>query len=201
MFSHDSGYGCNWYDRHADSHACQAYGECCINDDHTANTACCICGGGKNTENVNPSYEPGNLVKKEHGLLLSKGLSSRIIATSGSYVTYADGSHSSTRFHYDPDGGSVFPNPDRSGWVYVSNSEVSNSGGGVGALYFNSDGQVTKYRMLLSGTSRNCGGGKTPWNTWLSCEEVENGHVWEVDPWTGLASKTIVGLLPGKYTS
>ena len=38
------------------------------------------------------------------------------------------------------------------------------------------------YYMILEGTAKNCGGGKTPWDTWISCEERKEGRCWEADP-------------------
>lgn len=130
------------------------------------------------------TYVPGDLDHEENGLLLSRGLTARVIATSGSAVVYSDGSRSASVFHGDPDGAAVFPHPNGDGWAYVSNSETSGEGkGGVGALIFDNEGEVIEYKTLLAGrTERNCSGGATPWNTWVSCEEISSGRIWEMHP-------------------
>ena len=45
------------------------------------------------------------------------------------------------------------------------------SGGGTTTLIVNRSRQLVKHFVSLAGTNRNCGGGTTPWNSWLSSEE------------------------------
>jgi len=92
-------------------------------------------------------------------------------------------------------------NPLEDGYVYVVNSEESDGDGGVYGLYFDKDGNLDEYKALLTRTTRNCGGGLTPWNTWVSCEEHDGGQCWQVDPVTGDAKKTKLGGNGGSYES
>lgn len=111
-----------------------------------------------------------------NGIRLPAGFSARRIAMTGQNVEgtgYA--------WHGAPDGGATFA-AEGGGWVYVSNSELDGTRGGAGAIRFDAGGRIVDAYRILHGTKYNCAGGRTPWNTWMSCEEHAKGLIWECDP-------------------
>jgi secreted PhoX family phosphatase len=112
-----------------------------------------------------------------NGVAVPEGFTARIVARSGQRVLDT----SDYNWHTFPDGGATFATDD-GGWIYVSNSELPLGSGGVGALRFDKEGTLVGAYPILQGSSGNCAGGKMPWNVWLSCEEVDNGKVFECDP-------------------
>jgi secreted PhoX family phosphatase len=87
--------------------------------------------------------------------------------------------------------------------VYDSNAQGNPIAGGTSNIIYNLKTQQVEHQcMSLLGTIRNCAGGKTPWNTWLTCEETvslpdgnlsqAHGYVFEVPA----NAKTLVDAKP-----
>ncbi|MCG8592041.1 MAG: PhoX family protein [Proteobacteria bacterium] len=118
----------------------------------------------------------------ENGIMLPEGFASRVLARAMEPVP-------GTNYVWKlfPDGGDTFWA--KGGHIYVSNSEFFIEGG-VNALRFDRSGNVIDAYSICDQTFQNCAGGRTPWGTWLTCEELANGRVFECDP---------TGRLPSVY--
>jgi hypothetical protein len=113
----------------------------------------------------------------ESGVRVADGFTARVLARS------QEKPHAGSDYawHLSPDGGATYRTED-GGWIYVSNAEVPVIGG-AGAIRFDASGEVVGAYPILADTNINCAGGLTPWHTWLSCEEIARGQVFECDPW------------------
>ena len=124
----------------------------------------------------------GPLVPDPQGLLdLPEGFQYRAFSRTGEMMndgSFVPGGH---------DGMAAFPG-EKGTTILVRNHELNGSKssevmarqvnkydplskGGTTTLIVGGDRQLIEQRVSLAGTTRNCGGGSTPWGSWISCEE------------------------------
>ena len=73
--------------------------------------------------------------------------------------------------------------------IASTNNYDSQGPAGTTALQVQAGHHLVDARVSISGTSSNCAGGRSPWGTWLTCEETvdvgdePHGYVFECTPW------------------
>lgn len=65
----------------------------------------------------------------------------------------------------------LFPQVDRADVFDAGFGKKPVLGGTTTVVYDPGSGAVESHFLSLAGTARNCAGGLTPWNSWISCEE------------------------------
>jgi uncharacterized protein len=146
----------------------------------------------------------GPLQPDPAGLLaLPNGFHYTIVAQTG--VTLLDSGEPTP---INPDGAASFVRPVGDGVILITNHEIRPGNvpgvphregftydpgvtGGTTTIEVDKHNERVREYVSLAGTSTNCAGGRTPWNTWLTCEEVFapdgasklHGFVFEVDPY------------------
>lgn len=119
-----------------------------------------------------------------NGLALPPGFSSRMVAKGLNPV-----GGSGYVWPIFSDGQATFRTGD-GGWILVTNHEsIAAAGAGTSAIRFGPDGSIAGAYRILGDTNVNCAGGPSRWGTWLSCEEADDGLVWECDPAGKLAAE------------
>jgi len=157
------------------------------------------------------------------GLYVAPGLSVRSIGKTGQSIPFTsrrarEFDSGTCTMHAQPDGAATFQDPianDDGGFHYCSNSEDKDVGG-VYCVVFDEDCEVRDYVKRFGGTDTdgcgvrpgglstawNCNGGKTPWGTWVSCEEKDwedMGYCWQVDPYGRRDPQRIERIGTGKW--